>query len=292
MAALAGPALGGDNDGDDEPIDVTLARLGIATVPNNTVAVAAPPACGRGGGELLDWLRVYYINLDTRPDRRARMEAITERDGIERVTERFAAVDTTSPTVAALLDWQDDPDGLSDKEYACALSHFGVWAKIAALPPGSLGLVLEDDVVFLKSWRVELARLLADELPDDWELLFLDCLPLSGWNFGRRIPAADAGRVQVRLEGPVSACSFADAYLLTPAAAATLLAYRPEEPLANAETLLLQLQDRGKSYATMPRLALQLWENSDIQPNTRVAAMAQFYTHEYHKRFPATIYDF
>ena len=30
MAALAGPALGGDNDGDDEPIDVTLARLGIA----------------------------------------------------------------------------------------------------------------------------------------------------------------------------------------------------------------------------------------------------------------------
>jgi len=36
----------------------------------------------------------------------------------------------------------------------------------------------------------------------------------------------------------------------------------------------------------------QLWENSDIQPNTRVAAMAQFYTHEYHKRFPATIYDF
>ena len=168
------------------------------------------------------------------------------------------AVDTTSPTVAALLDWQDDPDGLSDKEYACALSHFGVWAKIAALPPGSFGLVLEDDVIFLKSWRVELARLLADELPDDWELLFLDCLPLSGWNFGRRILAADAGRVQVRLEGPVSACSFADAYLITPAAAATLLAYRPEEPLANAETLLLELQDRGKSYATMPRLALQV----------------------------------
>ena len=100
--------------------------------------------------------------------------------------------------------------------------------------------------------------MLSDELPDDWELLFLDCLPLSGWNFGRRIPAADAGRVRVGLEGPVTSCSFADAYLLTPAAAATLLACRPEEPLANAETLLLGLQDRGKSYATLPRLALQV----------------------------------
>ena len=77
MAAQAGPALGGDNDGDDEPIDVTLARLGITPVPNNTVANAevaggAPP-CGRGGGELLDWLRVYYINLDARPDRSVEM---------------------------------------------------------------------------------------------------------------------------------------------------------------------------------------------------------------------------
>ena len=60
---------------------------------------------------------------------------------------------------AARPGGQDDPGGLSDKEDAWAMSHFGVWREIAKLPPGSVGLVLEDDVVFLNGWRARLAKL-------------------------------------------------------------------------------------------------------------------------------------
>lgn len=240
------------------------------------------------------WIR--YINLATRLDRRTRIEQLLLRADLTHVASRFEAVLPTDPRVRKIVD-ELDGGGPSAREWACAFSHFGVWAAAAAQPPETLCLVLEDDVVMLGGWMRELARLVAVALPSDWELLFLDCTPLAtGWQFGGAgAVRSDAGpplAVPVRLEGPCSGCSFADAYLLTPAAARHLLTLREEEPYANAETLLVALQDRGHAYTTLPRLALQLWCCSDIQTDARTRAFGAFYRDTYHRHFPRDLYEY
>lgn len=278
----------------EEPVHITLERLGITPfhsaepVSHREINALSP----KSSQMILDSLKVWYINLDGRNDRRSRMDNLISTHGLTTITERFPAIDTENALVAQLLDWQDDNSGLSDKEFACALSHFGVWEKIAALPEGSYGLVLEDDVVFLKGWLSELADVVQQKLPQDWELFYLDCMPTTGWQFGRKISSGNAGQFESSIQGPVEGCTFADAYVLKPSAARSLLAMRPENPLANAESLLLDLQSRSKAYTSIPRLALQIWDYSDIQTSARVAAMEHFYSNTYHRWYPRDLYEY
>ena len=41
----------------------------------------------------------------------------------------------------------------------------------------------------------------------------------------------------------------------------------------------------------LPKLALQHWDESDIQCDARVAAIANFYKTYYHKKYPENLYD-
>jgi hypothetical protein len=85
---------------------------------------------------------------------------------------------------------------------------------------------------------------------------------------------------------------FADAYLLTADAADELLRIHEEEPYANAETVLCKLQWRRQCYSTMPRLALQTWHDSSIQPGGRVGGFHKFYTETYHSHYPTSLYHY
>lgn len=92
--------------------------------------------------------------------------------------------------------------------------------------------------------------------------------------------------------GPVDGVVFADAYLITADTATELLGIHDTEPFANAETVLSELQRRGRCFATMPRLALQTWLDSSIQPDRRVGGFHSFFTETYHARYPTTLYDY
>jgi len=99
-------------------------------------------------------LPVFYINLASRPDRRAFMEGQFQRLGIR--AERFDAVtpQTSDPHWVALAR-----DNLGPGELACTLSHRAIWALMAARGLDA-ALVLEDDMVLaatlpalVRNWR-------------------------------------------------------------------------------------------------------------------------------------------
>ncbi|MEO8882201.1 MAG: glycosyltransferase family 25 protein, partial [Devosia sp.] len=91
-------------------------------------------------------MRTFYINLTSRPDRRAAMEAQFERLGLA-----ATRVDATTPAALSAADKSAycDPrkfHWLTEVELACSLSHIEALKAIAA---GSepFGLIFEDDVV-------------------------------------------------------------------------------------------------------------------------------------------------
>lgn len=86
--------------------------------------------------------QAFYINLDTRPDRREHIEAQLERAGL--CAERFNAV--TPADIAPYQMAAAKRDGLSPGELACSLSHRRVWEL--AIARGLEGvLVIEDDAL-------------------------------------------------------------------------------------------------------------------------------------------------
>ena len=98
------------------------------------------------------------------------------------------------------------PDGLNGRLWACGLSHFEAWRRIADSPRDGgtrvLHLILEDDVTFFKGWRAEMSRMVSSELPQGWEILYLDCMPtMDGWRLGPRIADDRPLGTRVELEG-------------------------------------------------------------------------------------------
>lgn len=104
-------------------------------------------------------LPVFYINLDSRPDRRQFMEEQFARLSVQ--VERVSAR-TIADVPTELIAWHDDPGTLwpaSPGDLACSLSHHMVWRRIVdenlpaalifeddALIEGSLGGFLQADI--------------------------------------------------------------------------------------------------------------------------------------------------
>jgi hypothetical protein len=141
-----------------------------------------------------------------------------------------------------------------------------------------------------EAWKEQVNAVMA-KLPEDWELLLLDCYYLADiWDFCgvRKWDPAVYQEVEVH---PASACSFADAYLLTQEAAEWCLSQVEECPWRNAEAILISLQERNKAFTTMPKVAIQRWENSNIQGNGFVGMMQKFYKDSYFKYYPEALYE-
>jgi len=103
-------------------------------------------------------LPVFVINLDRRPDRLKRL-------GFQ--AQRWPAVDGCALKLTPELRQLLAPNDFFWKKAVagCALSHLGLWKKIAA--EGS-ALVLEDDAVLLPGWQEVLK-----DLPADLDILYL-----------------------------------------------------------------------------------------------------------------------
>ena len=83
---------------------------------------------------------------------------------------------------------------------------------------------------------------------------------------------------------------YTDAYLITKEAARAGLAMVDEDESLDVEGVLLALQDRGRCFTTLPKLALQRWDDSDIQSGGRVRGLAQWYATSYHATFQEALY--
>lgn len=128
-------------------------------------------------------MKAFYINLDRRPDRRRRFEAVCERAGL--VAERIAGTDGRCVPL---------PEGRGEQErgyYGNLLSHLLVLERARALRLPEV-MILEDDAEF-PEWFLEEVDYFMSLVPDDWGLIYF-----GGHGFPRRW-----GHVR----GPVLRCS-------------------------------------------------------------------------------------
>jgi glycosyl transferase family 25 len=106
------------------------------------------------------------INLDRRPDRWQRMQLKFAEHGIQSV-RRFSALDGDVLDIPA--HWIHTPGA-----YGCLLSHLEVIREARQLGVSSV-LIFEDDVVFDPNLQEKFGTFI-EEVPSDWDMLFLGAL--------------------------------------------------------------------------------------------------------------------
>ena len=115
----------------------------------------------------------YVINLDRRKDRLERLWSNSPE--LEGRVERWPAIDgrslTLTPAIARLLKpndffWKKAVTG-------CALSHLGLWYKLASETPDVKNyLILEDDVKLRPDWE-KAWHSAENDIPDDYDIIYL-----------------------------------------------------------------------------------------------------------------------
>lgn len=130
----------------------------------------------------------YVINLDRRGDRMDRLWS--NSPDLKGRVERWSAIDgrglTLTPAIARLLKpndffWKKAVTG-------CALSHLGLWHKLAyETSDVNNYLIMEDDVKFRPGWEVAWKNAVAaGDVPEDYDILYLGgVLPPNRTNFER-----------------------------------------------------------------------------------------------------------
>lgn len=158
---------------------------------------------GSSGGAV----HIFYINLQSRPDRRDFMERQARLLGLE--MERFEAVtpaDISADEIADAAPW------IGKSELACSLSHRAVWQTMLerGLPAA---LVLEDDCALSQDASAVLAdpALLSPQI----DMLQFETHPSSA-TLGRPLPTAVASIGKRRM---MSSCLGTCGYVITAAMA-------------------------------------------------------------------------
>lgn len=92
---------------------------------------------------------LYYINVESRTDRREVMEEMLSKHGVDAI--RFNAI---TPEHPAVPPYMSQAERLTANEAACALSHFEVWKQVAKSEKGTVACILEDDVRVMTSKKI------------------------------------------------------------------------------------------------------------------------------------------
>jgi len=149
-------------------------------------------------------VHIFYINLRTRPDRRAFMERQAARLGLtmERV-EAVTPADIPQNEIAAAPQW------LGKGELACSYSHRAIWRMIVSrgLPAA---LVLEDDCALSLKAPTVLAD--PDLMSPGIDMLQFETHPSSAL-LGRELPTRVASISKRRM---LSSCLGTCGYIITP----------------------------------------------------------------------------
>lgn len=209
-------------------------------------------------------MKIYCINLDSRPDRWGRMKKRFEELGFDNV-ERFSAVTPDDPEVQNIGHFG------SRKEKACALSHYRVW-KLAQERGETHILVLEDDVRFHKNFKIILEDKVQKLLNQDklWDCLSLNYVSLNiNWTTGWE---------QMRSQ------TLAGGYLLSPKGL-NFLTHNFGSIILPSDHMIRCLYLQGHSYGHFPWLCVQEYEDSDIQSPEHFQFMAEWFKNKYFPQF-------
>jgi GR25 family glycosyltransferase involved in LPS biosynthesis len=115
----------------------------------------------------------FVINLERRSDRLIRFRE--NHPNFHTRVERWPAVEGRSLQLTPALARLFRPQDFFWKKavMGCALSHLGLWYKLAHEPPDLKNyLILEDDVKFRPGWE-EIWREAAPHIPEDYDILYL-----------------------------------------------------------------------------------------------------------------------
>lgn len=124
--------------------------------------------------------KIFYINLDSRPDRREHIESTFARLNIN--AERFSAI-TITPEQNEILKQEGCLfRGEQRPEHAryiksCTLSHLSVIFRAKLMNYKNV-LIFEDDVIFREDVLEELSKALNDlQKMDSWDMFYIGCNP-------------------------------------------------------------------------------------------------------------------
>jgi len=117
----------------------------------------------------------YVINLERRADRLTRLWSNSPE--LERRIERWPAIDGRTLTLTPALSRLLKPNDFFWKKAVtgCALSHLGLWWKLANETHDiNSYLILEDDVKFRPGWETKWkGAVAAGDVPDDYDIIYL-----------------------------------------------------------------------------------------------------------------------
>ena len=129
--------------------------------------------------------KAYLISLERSPGRRKNFYRYARKTGLD--VEWFPAlygldVDVQDYQKRGYLS--DDFKLRLAGSLGTLLSHVHVWEKVVDDPQCEVGLVFEDDAVFGRSFLKDLTAIKQDDIPDDWDMLWLgwhklDCDPVN-----------------------------------------------------------------------------------------------------------------
>lgn len=137
--------------------------------------------------------KIFYINLDSRVDRREFMESQFIKYNIE--AERFPAVNITKEENENLIKngcvfYDSDRPEYAPRIKSCTISHLHVLLKAKMMMYKNY-LVLEDDSLFDDNIVEELQKSIEDLKNKNWDIFYLGCNPLEYYkdtdNLGRVI---------------------------------------------------------------------------------------------------------
>uniref|UniRef100_A0A6C0DGY9 Alpha-(1,3)-fucosyltransferase FucT N-terminal domain-containing protein n=1 Tax=viral metagenome TaxID=1070528 RepID=A0A6C0DGY9_9ZZZZ len=216
------------------------ARIAATPILDETRVAKAKAIMSNMSGELLRIMglhsikgieKTYVINLDTRPDRWAKLMAAEPY--LEPLVERVPGVNgktlEMNPFVFHLFNqnefqWKKSIIG-------CNLSHISVWNRIATAEKEGYYLVLEDDVRFQKDWMSSWKESLK-VIPADADLLYLGgvlppnkaALPLASKRYNEHWSFIQPNTFFSPVPIPVfHFCAYS--YILTRAGAQKIIAY-------------------------------------------------------------------
>jgi len=211
-------------------------------------------------------MKVYCINLDSRPDR------------WKKIQSRFNKVCSDSELISGLkisdlkrfsAVTPDDPEATkighfgSKKEKACALSHYRVWKK--AIDDGcSRVMILEDDVRFHKDFVKIIRQKLEDLTIEDknWHCLSLNYVSLFiNW---------DGGWEKMKSQ------TLAGGYILS-WKGLQFLTHNFGFTILPSDHMIRCLYLQGHSYGYFPWLCVQDYSDSDIQSLEHFNSMASWF---------------
>lgn len=253
----------------------------------STDSAAAEKSCTAATSIAYDsaW-ETYYINLDSRPDRRMQMEQVLRNAGITRA-ERVRALTPVDLEVVALTQLFPDK---SVGYHANVASHSSIWRRIAKEGYHQhMSIIFEDDIVLHCEWKQMLRKALEEihQLPD--------CFLLDGIFVTGEVSAKYGwlGPSSIGVH-PAECMAYSSAYALSPAAASWLLTRMHQRPGYSTESYLMQLQEeRRNSWTHTPRLALQRWDEavSSVSGPAGATNMRKWYEKNYFPLFAWSFYQ-